>query len=118
MRKSKILISILNWNGARKTLACVESLQGELALVDADVTVLVIDNGSRQEDVAQLAPAMEGSGLRLERLPENIGFTGGHNMAIGIAIDEAYDYIWLMNNDATVVPGALRELVSIMQADD
>jgi GT2 family glycosyltransferase len=118
MRKPKILISILNWNGARKTLTCVESLKGELALVDADVTTLVIDNGSRQEDAAQLAPAAAEGGFVLKRLPENIGFTGGHNVSIKIAIEEGYDYIWLMNNDATVVPGALRELVSIMQADD
>jgi GT2 family glycosyltransferase len=118
MRKPKILISILNWNGARKTLKCVESLKDEAALPDADVTMLVIDNGSRQEDVAQLVPAAEGGGFLLKRLPENLGFTGGHNVSIEIAIEEGYDYIWLMNNDATVVPGALRELVSIMENDN
>lgn len=118
MRKPRILISILNWNGATKTLKCVESLKSELALVDADVTTLVIDNGSKQEDAAQLAPAAEAGGFLLKRLPVNIGFTGGHNVSIGIAIEEGYDYIWLMNNDATVVPGALRELVALMQSDE
>lgn len=117
MTKPKVLISILNWNGAAKTLTCVESLKGEAALVDADVVVLVIDNGSKPDDVARLAPAAAGGHFILKRLPQNIGFTGGHNVSIGIAIDEGYDYIWLMNNDATVVPGALRQLLAVMQSD-
>lgn len=117
MSKSKVLVSILNWNGAGKTLKCVQSLQGEAALVDADVALLVIDNGSTEDDVARLAPGAAGGSFLLKRLPENIGFTGGHNVSIGIALDQGYDYIWLMNNDATVVAGALRQLLALMQAD-
>jgi len=118
MSKPKVLISILNWNGASKTLKCVRSLKGEASLVDAEVTVLVIDNGSSRDDAAQLAPAAANGDFILKCLPENIGFTGGHNVSIGIAIEEGYQYIWLMNNDATVVPGALCQLVAVMEEDD
>jgi len=112
----RVLVSILNWNGTPKTLACLDSMRDELAATPADVTMLVIDNGSRSEDAAALAAAVATRDVVLQRLPDNLGFTGGHNIAIGQAIREDYDYIWLLNNDATVAPGTLRELVAELQA--
>ena len=112
----RVLISVLNWNGARKTLACLDSMRDELALTPAEVTVLVIDNGSGSEDAAALAAGVAARDVVLKCLPKNLGFTGGHNIAIEMALREGYDFIWLMNNDATVAPGTLRELVAEMQA--
>jgi GT2 family glycosyltransferase len=108
----RVLVSILNWNGTPKTLACLDSMRDELAATPADVTTLVIDNGSRSEDAEALAAAVATRAVVLRRLPENIGFTGGHNIAIDQAIREGYDYIWLLNNDATVAPGTLPELIA------
>lgn len=116
MNKPRVLISILNWNKSSQTLTCVDSLERELATAIADVTILVIDNGSRQEDVAKLKLNAHSNRFELKILPQNLGFTGGHNIAIQIAIDEAYDFIWLMNNDATVSPGALSQLIETMQS--
>lgn len=112
----RVLVSILNWNGTPKTLACLDSMRDELAATPADVTMLVIDNGSRSEDAAALAAAVATRDVVLNRLPDNLGFTGGHNIAIEQAIRDGYDYIWLLNNDATVAPGTLRELVAELQA--
>jgi len=108
----RVLVSILNWNGARKTLTCLDSMREELAATPADVTVLVIDNGSGSDDAALLAAGVASRDVVLKCLPKNLGFTGGHNIAIDLAIREGYDYIWLMNNDATVAPGTLRELIA------
>ena len=116
MKKPRVLISILNWNKSFQTLACVDSLERELATTFADVTILVIDNGSRPEDVAELEAAAGANRFQLTALPENLGFTGGHNIAIRMAVGDAYDFIWLMNNDATVSPGALSQLIETMQA--
>lgn len=111
--KPKVLISILNWNGAQKTLHCLASIRDERARTAsvADVEVLVLDNGSRADDCAQLQAAIPAF-VSLQRLPTNLGFTGGHNIAIALAIAEGYDFIWLLNNDAIVVPGTLLQLVS------
>jgi len=111
----KVLVSILNWNGSAKTLKCLDSMASEVANTPADVTVLVIDNGSGSEDVAVLAAAVASRDVVLKCLPKNLGFTGGHNIAIELAIREDYDFIWLLNNDATVEPGTLRELIAEMQ---
>ena len=51
-RSPKVLVSILNWNRAGRTVECLESLQQEVIDSGADVTVLVIDNGSAQADYA------------------------------------------------------------------
>jgi len=114
-KQAKVLVSILNWNGASKTLKCLESVDRELALTTAEVKVLVIDNGSRPDDVAALKAGMTAHNATLKCVPQNLGFTGGHNIAINQATAEGYDFIWLLNNDATVAPGTLASLVSTIQ---
>jgi GT2 family glycosyltransferase len=114
--RPKVLISILNWNRAEKTLHCLESMRDQRAVTQSDVTILVIDNGSRPDDIARLAAGMASHEALLKRLPVNLGFTGGHNEAIKIAMQEGYDFIWLLNNDAAVMPGTLEELVTVIQA--
>lgn len=117
--KPKVLISILNWNGAAKTLHCLASIEQEQAATSsvADVSVLVLDNGSRSADRAQLQAAIPDF-VTLQCLPVNLGFTGGHNVAIAAAIADGHDFIWLLNNDAEVVPGTLRQLVEEIQRND
>lgn len=115
--EAKVLISILNWNRAQKTLHCLDSMRDQRTETHASVTILVIDNGSGTEDIARLEAGMVGHEAILKRLPVNLGFTGGHNVAIDIAMNEGYDFIWLLNNDAAVMPGTLEELVTVIQAN-
>ena len=117
--QAPVLVSILNWNGARKTLHCLASIKDEQATTGsvADVSVLVLDNGSRSDDRAELQAAIPAF-VTLQCLPVNLGFTGGHNIAIASAIAEGYDFIWLLNNDAEVVPGTLLKLVNEIMLDD
>jgi GT2 family glycosyltransferase len=116
-QNARVLISILNWNKAAETLNCVASIASETAANGLDITTLVIDNGSRAEDFRSLENGLRAHRVSLKRLPENTGFTGGHNISIKIAIDESYDFIWLLNNDAIVMPGCLNELVAAMRAE-
>lgn len=115
--KVKVLISILNWNKAEVTLSCVESLKSEIATNQLEIQILVTDNGSRDEDFSLLSNGLRAHNVSVQRLQKNIGFTGGHNLSIKIAIDQSYDFIWLLNNDAIVVPGCLNELVLAMQEE-
>jgi GT2 family glycosyltransferase len=114
-KKPKVLISILNWNGGQKTLKCLASIKSENATIPADITTLVIDNGSREEDYSLLETAARSGNFVLKRLPRNLGFTGGHNISIKMAVQEDYDFIWLLNNDATVTPGTLTTLLATME---
>lgn len=117
--KPKVLVSILNWNGAAKTLHCLASIKDEQATTAnvADVSVLVLDNGSRSEDRAALQADLPAF-VTLQCLPVNLGFTGGHNIAIAAAIADDFDFIWLLNNDAEVFPGTLLKLVNQILRDE
>jgi GT2 family glycosyltransferase len=55
--------------------------------------------------------------VEILRLEKNLGFTGGHNIAIEMAIKQNVDFIWLLNNDARIIPGSLVKLVSAIAKD-
>jgi len=116
MKPSRVLISVLNWNNAVATAACVGSL-GQLHRDGVQADTLVIDNGSGQADYLALREAILPGSARILRLEENLGFTGGQNTSLKIAIDEGYDYVWMLNNDATVAPDTLVKLVAAMALD-
>lgn len=117
MHMPRILISILNWNKAVDTLECLASLRHQHQ-EGMQVDIMVIDNGSRPEDYQILQAALTDENVNLLRLETNLGFTGGHNVSLRIALDKAYDFAWLLNNDATVEPGTLVKLVREMVADE
>jgi GT2 family glycosyltransferase len=50
--------------------------------------------------------------------PVNLGFAGGNNLGIRLAIDCGADYIWLLNSDTAVTKGALSSLVQTAGATE
>jgi len=109
----RVEIIVLNWNGWRDTLACVASLQ---QLDYPNYGVLVVDNGSSDgspEHIRTQQPTVE-----LIQTGANLGFGGGCNVGIQIALERGADFIWLINNDATVDPGALSALVQTAETSD
>ena len=111
-----VLVSVLNWNKAQVTAQCLESLR-KLNQTGLKVDILVIDNGSDQADYAALTKAISESSAKVVRLEKNLGFTGGQNASLKIALDQHYDFVWLLNNDATVRPDTLVKLVAAINAD-
>ncbi|HXS75893.1 MAG TPA: glycosyltransferase family 2 protein [Terracidiphilus sp.] len=54
--------------------------------------------------------------LFLIQIGENLGFAGGNNVGLRIALDTGdLDYAWLLNNDTAVDPKALLHLVGRME---
>lgn len=111
MHRKRVCISILNWNNAQETVACIQSL-GDLD--GLDVEVLVLDNGSGDDSVEVLSNTAD---ITLLKSEVNLGFAGGHNLVMQHALQQGFDYVWLLNNDACVDPGCLPRLVAAMEAD-
>lgn len=111
-----VLISILNWNAAEATLDCIDSLQTQNTN-GFQVKLAVIDNGSRQNERSILEKGMAARGVPLIQLETNLGFAGGHNNSMKAAIDADIDFVWLLNNDATVKHNTLAEMVRLMEQD-
>jgi GT2 family glycosyltransferase len=100
---------ILNWNGAAHTTACLRSLA---ELTGVNHVPLVVDNGSTDGSVARLRS--EFPGLWIIETGANLGFGGGINHGIATARSAGADFLWLLNNDTTVAPDALRQLIDAL----
>ncbi len=102
----KVAIILINLNQEKHTRECIESLQ---KVTYKPIEVILIDNFST-----------DGSGERLKtdipsiiyhRTQENLGFAGGNNVGIKIALDRGADFILLLNNDTVVDPDFIQPLV-------
>ena len=113
MHPAKVLVVILNWNGLRDTIECLESVY---RLEYANFEVLVVDNGSSDDP----GPAIYERYPRtvLIRNRENLGYTGGNNVGLRYAQEHGADYIWLLNNDAIVDSACLSRIVSAAEASE
>ena len=88
------------------TQVCLEAL--EYARGEADLDVIVVDNGSSDGTPEWLDhQARQWPYLRVIRSPQNLGFAGGCNLGLAAATG---DGVVLLNNDAIVTPGWLQGL--------
>jgi GT2 family glycosyltransferase len=55
--------------------------------------------------------------LTLIRLAQNLGFAGGNNEGIRLALATGDGYVLLFNNDAIMAPGAIRAMVDVARQD-
>jgi GT2 family glycosyltransferase len=133
-----VALALLNWNGWRLTIPCLESL-AELKYPQPGL--FLCDNNSSDESVPRIVEWAKGRGwsvrtiehrmngmesaafaqdeprLMILRSPENRGFAGGTNMAMryALASPRRYRYVWVLNTDTTVDPAALNLLVQAME---
>lgn len=125
---SKVVVLVLHWKGIDKTRACLRSLQ---TLAYGDVSVLVVDNGSSDNDGQTLKKEFDESSpsagskkldLQVLRLDRNYGFAGGCNKGMEHilqgALGEKPGYIWLLNNDALTKPETLTRLVDALKDNE
>jgi len=108
----RVEVVLLNWNGWRDTLACVASLR---SLEYPAVGIIVVDNGSTDGSEAQLRSHLPD--VTVLQTGANLGFGGGCNYGIQVALQRGADYVWLVNSDATVAPSALSAAVKTAECD-
>lgn len=109
---AKVVVLLLNWNGAADTIACLNALE-EISY--PEWRALVVDNCSTDDSVAQITAAHPD--VDLLRAGSNLGFGGGNNIGIRHAIEDGADYVWLLNTDTLPDPWALDSLVAVAEAD-
>jgi GT2 family glycosyltransferase len=109
---ARVFVLLLNWNNWKDTNACLASLQG---LNYDNWYVVVLDNGSTDGSVDRIRERFPD--VEIMELRENLGFAKGNNAGIRAALQRGAEYVWLLNNDTTVDPNALRALVERAEAD-
>jgi len=108
----KAYIIILNWNGWRDTLACLAALE---VLDYPNCQVVVVDNGSTDGSAEEIRKAKPQ--VTLIETGQNLGFAKANNIGIRYALDQGANYVWLLNNDTIVDPGALSAMVELAERD-
>jgi len=103
----EVSITICSWNTIDDLRACLKSLED--VRDEARFEVIVVDNNS--EDGSPDMVEREFSWVRLERMFENLGFTGGHNHAIPL---RRAPHVLPLNSDTVVHPGAIRGLLDYL----
>ncbi len=132
----KVSIVILNYNSSEHTIECLESLYRNIKY--EKFQVIVIDNGSKKEDLLKLKNWCSLQNVKTifcdeQTFPskneaftkeivfietkKNLGFAAGNNVGITYGLNCGADYIWLLNNDTIVAENALFELVNLAQTD-
>lgn len=110
-----VSIVIVHFNADQYTTACLKSLQS-LKLRSARSAIVIVDNGSKE--VYQVPQELRSDSVRVLRSESNLGFTGGNNLGMHVAIEQFNsDFVLLLNNDTTVEPSFLEEMVKTATAD-
>ena len=102
-------ILIVNWNTRDLLRACLLSLRGNVAV---EHEVIVVDNASHDGSAAMVRE--EFPEVVLIDRNDNTGFARGNNLAFEKATGE---WIWLLNPDTVVLPGAAEKLIEFLEAD-
>jgi GT2 family glycosyltransferase len=113
----EVAIIVLNWNGWRDTIACLESL---VQLDQSGHRVIVVDNGSDDgsaERIRESSPGITTGAIVLET-GTNLGFAGGCNVGIRHALAHGASFVWLLNNDTIAGPDSLGAMVDEMRRRD
>lgn len=109
----KVVIIILNWNGGKDTVECLESLQ---AVTYSNYEIVVIDNGSTDDSVRLINSLRALLSFHLIETGKNMGFAEGNNVGLRYAQKNSADYVLLLNNDTVVDPQFITELVKAGEA--
>ena len=110
MRADRICVILLNWNGKRDTLECLESLR---QVNYPRFQTVVVDNGSTDDSVAAIRAAYPDTPLF--ETHANLGFAGGNNVGIEWALKKKFQWILLLNNDTVVDPNFLKAFLAAAQ---
>lgn len=109
--KEKVGIVILNWNGLDDTLICLESLK---KIHYPSYFVLVVDNHSDNDEGRILQDLCETeNNIDVMVMDENYGYAAANNAAIRRLINQGFLFVLILNNDITVDPLFLDELMNV-----
>lgn len=106
-------VIIVSWNVRELLRGCLRSLLAE-AVPARDV--IVVDSASSDGSADMLRA--EFPGVTLIASLHNIGFVKGNNLALTqlLRATPAPEFLWLLNPDTLVQPGAVRTLLDFMHA--
>lgn len=110
-----LAVIIVSWNVCRLLERCLSSLRTDLQHTAAETHVWVVDNAS--QDGSAIWVRERHPWVQLEALAENVGFVRGNNLVLErLRATSMPDFIWLLNPDTEICPGATQALLNAFTA--
>jgi len=107
----KIAAIIVTYNGQQWTEKCFGSLLNS----SIPLKIFAIDNGSTDGTREKLKN--DYSGVTLIENNENLGFGKANNIGLKLALEEGFDYVLLLNQDAWIEPNTIENLVRVHKSN-
>ena len=110
--ETPVYVVVLSWNGLPDTLECIDSLERSAYPI---CHLVLVDNGSTDTTIISVRDRYPG--VRIIQNSHNLGYAEGNNVGIRYALEKGADYILLLNNDCTVPPDTISQLVAVADRD-
>lgn len=110
MSLKRILIVIVTYNAQKWISRCLDSIKTS----SIETEVFIVDNGSTdgtQEFIKKHFPEVE-----FVQSKENLGFGRANNIGLQKALDEGFDYVYLLNQDAWLMQDTIQTLINVHRA--
>ena len=109
--QQKVVVIIVTYNGSKWLNKCLQSLQQSVL----PVSVIAIDNASTDNSVEILKqfPFVE-----VIQSETNLGFGKANNIAIQKALEQNFDYYFLLNQDTWIEPDTIQNLVAVASQNE
>jgi GT2 family glycosyltransferase len=104
----KISCILVHYHTPELLKRAVSAIEKDASTSGLDVEIIVVDNGSREEDLHLLSSLS----VKLIKPGENLGYAGGVNLGVK---NSGSDVFILMNPDVEVLPGCIGALVKALQ---
>lgn len=104
-----VLVIVVTYNAMPWAKRCFDSLVSSNIGLD----VFVVDNGS--SDGTQQYIQDNYPNVIFKQSERNLGFGRANNIGLEYAIEHGYDYVYLLNQDAWVMPESLETLIAVSQ---
>ena len=117
-----VFVSLVTFNSQTQIQSCVESLAKQESLTNLHITI--VDNnsidGSSQEAKEAFKTIAEQKRITtcVISLPENLGFSGGHNRSVYDFLQSNADYFLVINPDVTLQSDFLKQCIEVASRYD
>ena len=112
-----LAVVIVSWNVQDLLRTCLHTLFEDIERSHLTARVWVVDNNSADGSAQMVAESFPQ--VHLIASQENLGFVGGNNLALDRLLASEVPgpgYVWLLNPDTEVEPGATAALVSTLES--
>lgn len=106
--QQKVVVIIVTYNGSKWLNKCLQSLQQSVL----PISVIAVDNASTDKSVQILK---QFSFVEVIQSETNLGFGKANNIGLKKALEENFDYCFLLNQDTWIETDTIQNLVKVAE---